>query len=130
MDLTHVVIDASMSRPNEGIFCLCPVELNGHREIMEVITGLSVICESLPPERRIVGVYHEEGPKVAHKWLRENLVAVARFCSFDNPELREGSVGRAILRLFSDNHPDDLKPLFGIDELRDALTQQYGIPLP
>lgn len=130
MDLTHVVIDASLSKPKDGVFCVCPVELNGHREIMEVITGLSILSEIAPSDRSILGVYHEEGKAAAQKWLRENLLEVARFCSGGDPWLTEGSVGRAILKVFSDNHPHDLRPIYGIEELRAAIKEQYDLPLP
>lgn len=130
MNIHDVVIDASMSLQDGITFCLCPVELNGHGKISEVVIGLSIICGSLPPENRILGIYHPDGPDAARKWLRANLAAVAHFCSCGNPELGEGSVGLAALGLFAENHPDDLKPIFGIDGLREALTLQYGVPLP
>lgn len=128
--MTYAVVDAEMSNPAEETFCICPVVLNGNREVMEVVTGLSILTGQRPANTTILGVYHSDGKKAADEWLRRNLIAMSKFCSFGNPELVKSGLGLAVLRLFSENHPDDLKPLFGISELRDTLVSQYGIVLP
>lgn len=119
-----VAIDAALSTPAEGKFCLCPVVLNGLGKIMETLPGLSVIT-SQPTSASIVGVVHPEGNRVAEKWLRANLFEIAQFCGAPS-----SPTYRAIFRILGENHPDDLLPIFGMADLKQALLVQYGIPLP
>ena len=39
----HYVIDADMSNVDDDSYCVCPVELDEHGEIMSVVTGMNYI---------------------------------------------------------------------------------------
>lgn len=119
-----VAIDASLSAPAEGKFCLCPVILNGLGKIMETLPGLSVITSQIA-SAEIVGVYHPEGPRAAEKWTRLYLYEIAQFCG-----VAASPIHQAVFRVLGENHPDDLKPIVGIYELREVLHNLHGVPMP
>lgn len=121
-----VIIDAKMSLPDDGLFCVCPVEFDENGQIEAIIDGLSIISGSLSPGNEVIGIYHPVNDgSAASKWHRSNLYGIATFCGMPPTPLN-----RAVIKLFSENHPHDLDPIYGIRELREAVKDQYGVPLP
>lgn len=62
-------LDASMSKPELGMFCFCPIEKNDSGDVVAIITGLNLLL-SKPPDNCHV-VYHPDGQQACEEWCEK-----------------------------------------------------------
>lgn len=66
---TDYVIDADLSDVDEGLYCVCPVELDDQGNITSVVTGMNYLVgyEGLK-DYNIIAVVSQDGDDVAHEF--------------------------------------------------------------
>lgn len=71
------VVDASMG-VRDGMFCLCPAELDGDGFITSITYGLTYLTDTAPAHARLVAVVHEGGNEAVEAFCEEHADALAR----------------------------------------------------